>query len=316
MASSLYDVSLSTMWAKHNYPSLNDFFKAVRRLGFLKIELNHQITSAMLAGIDLKQYQFSSVHEPCPADISTETLKQRDWMVSSQDDECRRQGVRATQRSIDLAYELGAPVVVVHAGNVHNDLTLEKKLRALFEAGKNQAGEYQTLKEEMIKDRANLAGERLDAVKKSLAELLGYAARFGIRLGLENRYHYPDIPTPDEMGVLLDLAGPEQLGFIYDVGHAQAMDRLGFYPHEEWLKRYSSRIIGVHLHDVIGVNDHYAPGLGEVDFNWVAAYLPKDAFRTCELQPTNTTEQVKNGLKFLLEHGCIRSFKQRSGDSS
>lgn len=90
------------------------------------------------------------------------------------------------------------------------------------------------------------------------------------------------------MGELLALADPDQLSLIYDVGHAQAMDRLDFFPHEEWLPRYATRIIEVHLHDVIGVNDQYAPGLGEVDFNMVASYLPEDAIRTFELQAANS----------------------------
>ncbi|MGB7875343.1 MAG: hypothetical protein WBL25_13250, partial [Anaerolineales bacterium] len=34
-------------------------FKGTRRLGFSGIELNYQINSAMLAGIDLSQYHFS-----------------------------------------------------------------------------------------------------------------------------------------------------------------------------------------------------------------------------------------------------------------
>ena len=307
MSSPIYDVSLSTMWAKHNFASLSEFFMAARALGFNKIELNHQITSAMLKGINLKQYQFSSIHEPCPADISVEILKQRDWFISSQDEECRRQGVLAIQRSIDLAYDLGTPIVVVHAGNVHANLSLEKKLRALFEARKGKTDEYLSLKEEMIKDRASLAEARLEAVKKSLLELLSYAARFSIRLGLENRFHWLDIPTLDEMEILLELGGPDQLGFIYDVGHAQTLDRLGFFPHEEWFKRFASNIIGIRLHDVRGVVDHYAPGLGEVDFDRVAVYLPREAFRTCELQPSNTVEQVKNGLEFLVRHHCVRS---------
>jgi sugar phosphate isomerase/epimerase len=307
MSSPIYDVSLSTMWAKHNFASLSEFFMAARALGFNKIELNHQITSAMLKGINLKQYQFSSIHEPCPADISVELLKQRDWFISSQDEECRRQGVLAIQRSIDLAYDLGTPIVVVHAGNVHANLSLEKRLRALFEAGKDRTDEYLSLRKEMIKDRASLAEVRLEAVKKSLLELLSYAARFSIRLGLENRFHWLDIPTLNEMEILLELGGPDQLGFIYDVGHAQALARLGFFPHEEWFKRFASNIIGIHLHDVRGVVDHYAPGLGEVDFDRVAVYLPREAFRTCELQPSNTVEQVKNGLEFLVRHHCVRS---------
>jgi sugar phosphate isomerase/epimerase len=189
---------------------------------------------------------------------------------------------------------------------VSNDLSAEKELRKLFEAGKTKTDEYLEQEKNMMKRRADLIGPRLEAVKKSLLELLDYAAPLRIRLGLENRYHYFDIPSLDEMGELLVLADPERLGFIYDVGHAQTMDRLGFYPHEEWLRRYSPRIIETHLHDVVGVNDHHAPGLGEVDFDMVASYLPDDAIRTFELQATNSPEQVKAGLKYLIETGCVK----------
>jgi len=102
------------------------------------------------------------------------------------------------------------------------------------------------------------------------------------------------------------MAKSDRIGFIYDVGHAHTLDRLGFYPHKEWLERFSSRMIGMHLHDVIGIVDHYAPGLGEVDFDMIVPYLPENAFRTCEIQTFNAPEQVKAGLKFLAEHGCIK----------
>jgi len=118
-----------------------------------------------------------------------------------------------------------------------------------------------------------------------------------------------EFPSPNELEVLLGLAGPDRIGFIYDVGHGQVLDRLGFYSQEAWLKGCGARIIGTHLHDVVGTTDHYAPGLGEVDFDVVAAYLPERAFRTCEFQTFNTPEQVKAGLKFLVEHGCIQSLR-------
>jgi sugar phosphate isomerase/epimerase len=146
-----------------------------------------------------------------------------------------------------------------------------------------------------------------ESVKKSLSELLTHADRRGICLGIENRYHYLEYPGPDELDIFLGLGGPQQIGFIYDVGHAYTLDRLGFYPHEEWLQRFAARIIGTHLHDVIGTTDHYAAGLGEVNFSTVAAFLPENAFRTCEFQSFNTPEQVKAGLKVLVEHGCIKS---------
>ncbi|RPJ23879.1 MAG: HAD family hydrolase [Chloroflexi bacterium] len=305
----VYDASLSTMWAIKTLPNLADFFEFARRTGFARIELNHKVTSDMLAGIDLSRFQFSSVHEPCPADISADELKKRDWLISSTDEERRREGVKAIRRSIDLAHQLGAPAIVIHAGHAHPDSGPEKKLRALIAAGECESDEYRAIHGQMINARIAVAGAGFESVERSLVELLAYAGKFGICLGVENRYHYMEYPSPDELGILLNLAGPEQIGFIYDVGHAQTLDRLGFYRHEEWLKRFAPRIIGTHLHDVIGTTDHYAPGLGEVDFGMVAAYLPENAFRTCEFQTFNSPEQVKAGLKFLVEHGCIKSHR-------
>lgn len=301
-----FAASLSTMWAKKNFPKLSDFFEGARRLGFSKIELNHQINTSMLVDVDMRQYEFSSVHEPCPSDIPVDELKQRDWLISSPIEENRKHGVEAIKRSIDFAHQIRASVVVVHCGSVINDLSTEKALRRLIDAGKMETSEYLEQKQSMLKQRADLITPSFEAVKKSLLELLDYAATYRICLGLENRYHYFDIPSPDELGKLLSLAGPDQLGFIYDVGHAQVLDRLGFFPHEDWLHRYACRIVEVHLHDVIGVSDHYAPGLGEVDFGMVAPYLPEEAIRTVELQATNSPEQVKASLKYLVKIGIVK----------
>jgi FMN phosphatase YigB (HAD superfamily)/sugar phosphate isomerase/epimerase len=300
-----WNASLSTMWAKRKFPSLGDFFQAARRMGFAHIELNHQIDSAMLAGIEMDHTVFSSIHEPCPADISLDTLKVRDWLISAVDVENRRRGVAAVKRSIDLAYQLGAGTLVVHCGQIQADGSLEKELRALFDRGLAGSAEYQEKKERFQQMRASLVSPCLEAVQKSLSELLEYAGRFDLRLGLENRYHILDLPSLDEMEQLLQLADPDRLGFIYDAGHAQALDRLGFYPHKEWLERYAARMFGTHLHDVVGVNDHHAPGLGEIDYAAIAAFIPRDAFRTVELHPRNTPEQVHASLRFLAAHGCV-----------
>jgi len=300
------NASISTMWALKNYPDLNDFFKISKHLGFQKIELNHQIDSEMLSNTNLDHYQFSSIHEPCPANISTKELADRDWLISSHDDDARKHAVDIVKKSIDLANILGASTIVIHCGTIPCKVNYESKLRALFKAGDTQADGYQDIKARFIQYRQGQVIPRLKAVIKSLNELIDYANQFHVKLGLENRYHYLDIPSLDEMGKLLSLADSSQLGFIYDVGHAQSLDRLGFYPHEEWLKQYSSMMIGAHIHDVIGVTDHYAPGLGEIDFKVIAKYLPEDAFRTFEMLPGNTLAQVKHGLNYMVETGCIK----------
>ena len=183
----------------------------------------------------------------------------------------------------------------------------EAQLRKLFIEGKIHTDEYQGIVRQMVTSRRELAAPHLEAVKKSMLELLEAATRSGVRLGLENRYHYYEFPLPDEMEILLDLAGPEDLGMIYDVGHAEVLDRMGFIPNLNWLERFSQRIIGAHLHDVIALTDHQIPGMGEINFKTIAPYLPDQAFRTCEFHTKYSSAEVLAGMNFLAEQGCIHA---------
>jgi sugar phosphate isomerase/epimerase/FMN phosphatase YigB (HAD superfamily) len=301
------NAALSSMWGIKNFERLDDFFEAALRLGFAKIELNHQVSQKMLDGIDLPVGRFSSVHEPCPAEVPTRILTERDWLISATDEEKRAQGVNCVKRSIDLAQRLKAEVVVVHSGNVIGDHSQENRLRNLLAAGQKSTPEYDLVREEMLGTRQKLCMARFEAVKRSLRELLAYAGSRGVRLGLENRYHWMDFPGLDEMEELLDLAGPDRLGFILDTGHASALDKLGFFPQWQWLDRFGSRLIGIHLHDTIGVTDHLAPGLGDIDFDAIRPYLPENAFRTLELGTQNTFSQVKTGFNYLAKKGYFHS---------
>jgi HAD superfamily hydrolase (TIGR01549 family) len=304
---SRWKASLSTMWGSPQFPHLDGFLRSATEMGFSGVELNHEVNSAMLAAANLGLCPISSVHEPCPADVPTGRMAVLDWQVSSEDEHSRKQAVRMAKRSIYLARQVGAGLVVVHPGNIGGDRTLEKDLRALFNAGEVDSERYCQLRDHLIDRRSQLAAPRIEAALRSLYELLACARDEGIILGLENRYHYLDIPTPDEMERLLACGGPNELGLVYDVGHAQTMERLGFFTHEEWLRRFAGRIVEVHLHDVRGIDDHLAPGLGEVDFDGIAASLPRAALRTCELRPQNTPEQVVEGMGFLTRHRCVEA---------
>lgn len=310
----MYDVAFSTMWVRKNFPGLGDFMEAARRIGFARIELNHQMNSETLAEADLTRVKISSIHEPCPADIPLDTLKERDWLVSALDEENRIHGVEAVKRSILLAEQVGADYIVVHAGANNSSRNLERKLRLLVEHGQAGTDEFYALVEEMKAERQEKASRHFAAVRKSIRELLDFAAPRRVRLGIENRYHFLEIPSPDELQTLLEMGGPEQIGFVLDTGHAYALDRMGFYPFTGWLERFSNRIIGTHLHDVVGLTDHYAPGRGEIDFDLVGSYLPPEANRTCEFQVFNTFEQVKNGLNYLHDHHCIRLMDIKIGE--
>jgi sugar phosphate isomerase/epimerase len=298
-----FDIALSTMWAIGQFSSLADFLNAGRELGFARFELNHAVNSAMLDGLSMNG-TITSVHEPCPADPSMAVLKERNWLVSALDEQNRAQGVAAIRRSIDLAHRVGARVVVVHPGRVDIDPTLESTLVNLYQAGKSEQAEYASAKDRLVSARATNAPANMRSVRRSLLELAEHAAQRGVRLGLENRYHYHEIPLPDELDNLLDLGLGDVVGYWHDVGHAQVLQHLGLGTHEEWLRRFAGphgRMIGVHLHDVVGVTDHFAAGSGEVDWDMVAGYMPAGALRTCEFQSFNSSQQVAAGLKWLVD---------------
>ena len=292
------DIALSTMWAIGQFEKLADFFQAGQALGFAHFELNHGVDSAMLEGLSLNG-SIASVHEPCPADVSAGTLKERNWLISAEDEEERRRGVAAVEHSIDLAHELNAGAVIVHPGRVDVDPNLEFTLLALYRQGKAGRPEYAAARKRLVAARAARAAANMRSVRRSMLELAEYAARRGVRLGLENRYHYFEIPLPDELDELLHLGAGEIVGYWHDVGHAQVLENLGFGTHEEWLRRFAGQMVGIHLHDVVGVDDHRAAGLGEVDWSLVARYLPAGALRTCEFQPFNSPEQVRAALDLL-----------------
>jgi sugar phosphate isomerase/epimerase len=73
-----------------------------------------------------------------------------------------------------------------------------------------------------------------------------------------------------------------------------------------WLRSFHHRLIGAHLQDVNGLQDHFAPGLGEVDFSSLSPYLTDGILRSLEVSPDCTTAQIAHGLEVLVDHACIK----------
>ncbi len=301
----LYDVALSTMWHVDQQSSFNDAFQQSKRIGIARFELNHQVTVDQLEGWDRDHYYAVTVHDPCPAVVSLNELKKNDWLVSSIDETCRRKGVDVVKRTIDLAGRLGSKSVVLHVGSIQCDSTREKQLRKLYRQGLAGTPEYLGLKDELVTHRSKYAPVHLDAVIRSIEELIEYTRGSGVALGIENRYRFYDIPLPDEMETLLSLCEEPWYGFQLDTGHAITLERLGLCEEGIWLKKFSNRMIGVHLHDVDGISDHQVPGEGSVDFGAIGRFLPPNCYKTMEINPQATLEDLSAGMELLAAKGCI-----------
>ncbi len=304
----LYDVALSTMWHVDQAEPFNVTFDTARSIGISRFELNHQVTPKHLAGWDRNRNYVCTVHDPCPAPESLTVLKNNDVLVSSLDEGRRRQAVDLVKQTFDLAVSLGSRSIVLHTGTVQCDRSRDRQLRKMFEAGKNDSDEYARLRDEMVQHRAQYATGHLEAVKKSLQDIISFARGSGVTIGIENRYRYYDLPLPDEMEQLLALSDDSCFGFQLDTGHAHALETLGVCEKNTWMDRFSRRMIGVHLHDVRGLTDHQIPGKGDVDFTAIAAHLPENCYKTLEITPLATPEEIAVSLAFLEQSGCIASY--------
>ena len=85
------------------------------------------------------------------------------------------------------------------------------------------------------------------------------------------------------LALVLAACGGLPVGYWHDAGHGAKLDYLGFLEHEEFLRRYGPRIVGMHIHDTRAGRDHLAPGQGSTDFDMLARYLLPDTIRTLEL---------------------------------
>jgi sugar phosphate isomerase/epimerase len=164
---------------------------------------------------------------------------------------------------------------------------------------------YLRLRDQIIAARTRRQPPFFEAARRSLDELAALAIRYGLRLGVESRRQYREIPSFEELGILLADHAPATVGFWYDPGHVQVLANLGFHQHQPWLDLFAARIVGVHLHDVIGLRDHLLPGLGELDFAHIGRHLPADAVRTFELDWYYEEQELQTGLAHARAAGCV-----------
>lgn len=293
---SLHALSLSTMWMQHRFDRVTEFAAAARALGFGGIELSHIVTPAMLEGAELATLGARSIHFPAPIRPSPFGAP-AEALLSSPDESARRWAVVQGCDSIDLAVACGATAVCLHLGETPAVRYLEWALAQRYLGGQAGTPVYDAARRDVEADRRRVAGPAFDGARRSLDEMASYARPRGVRLGIESRVNYWQIPTLDELALLLADSDPAVVGFWYDGGHVQVLQNLGFHAHARWLDLFADRIIGVHFHDVIGLRDHLLPGQGEIDPDWMVARLPRDAALTCELDWYFDSEEIVMGAR-------------------
>ena len=298
-------LAISTSWNAYRFDDGEKLLFEISQLGFTSIELSFNLNSEMVDEIAASARRLKigigSLHNYCPIPdgLSRKQALPDCYSLASLDKEERFLALKYTKRSIDTASRLGAKVVVLHCGRVEvTDYT--RQLIDLYNQGKNNSAESLELKEKMIRERAFLADKFLAQALISIEELNAYARIKNVLLGIETRFYYREIPNIDEIGVMLNKFGSgSQVYYWHDTGHAQLMENLGLAKHKDFLERYGARLIGVHLHDISGCQDHLAPSRGQIDFNILKSYLKQSTLKVIEAHHPATAEELIMSRNFI-----------------
>ena len=299
-------LSFSTCWNSSRHTAGDAMLREIKtKLGFELIELGHGIRISLMPGIqkmyDAGEVRFSSLHNFCPLPVEVMGASPDCYTFSSSSPRERERAVRQTMQTIDFAERLGAPFVVLHLGRVPIKPVTDP-LIALVKAGEIYSRKYVRRKVEAVARREAAAPVSLENVKECLKPIMEHAAAKNIRLGIEGRRGYEEIPSEREIPPLLDELASAQVGYWHDFGHIQIKENLGFVDHAEWLRAIGPRTFGCHVQDCVWpAQDHQPPFAGDVDLEKLVPLLPAACLFVWEMSPRKTVEEIRRSITLWQE---------------
>ncbi|MDY6971593.1 MAG: TIM barrel protein [Thermodesulfobacteriota bacterium] len=297
-------LGISTCWWSNPSLSGDGIVADILELGFRGVELEYRITSSQyheMKPLLKKDITVLSIHNffPKPDDPRIKKGGGDLFLLSSTDRDERSKALEFTIRTIEHANDLEARAVVLHLGRVDMPNPIER-FRELFESSKTKNAEGLEFIEEQRDLRKSNKRKNLDAVLFSLDRLNREAEKHGVFLGIENRYYFHEIPNFEEIGIILREFEGGRLRYWHDVGHARALENLGVCTQRDILETYSNGMIGTHLHDIKGLDDHFAPGQGEIDFEEIKPFIKPDMIKIIEVHPKVDRDQLMQVQKEIM----------------
>jgi sugar phosphate isomerase/epimerase len=299
-------ISFSTCWNSHRHTDGEDMLREIVDLGFNRVELGHGIRISLMPGVqkmfDEGKIQFSSLHNFCPLPVEVLGASPDCYQFSSPSASERERAVKQTLQTIDFAERFQAPFVVLHLGEVRMQ-AITDSLIDMAKHGKLWSRGYVKKKIRAIKKREAAVASHLQRVKDCLRRVVDYAATKNVKLGIEGRRGYEEIPSEPELVALLDEIKSPQVGYWHDFGHIQIKENLTFLDHSEWLREIGPRAFGCHVQDCIWpAQDHQPPFAGSVDLDQLVPLLPRDCEFVWEMSPRKTPEEIQRSVKIWQEH--------------
>jgi len=281
-------LAISTMWNALKQQDGAALFDELKNLGFEAIELSRHLTPDQVEQLkpSLRGNPPCSIHNFCPILPGTsqaDAEKDRILLSSLNADE-RKEAVRRTLQTMELALELEVPTVVLHLGEVD---TYDRSylMTDLYTYGEREFEAFSQKVTEATEWRKRKEAKHRDAVLRSLDELNENALRMELCIAIENRPYYYQIPNFDEVGLFFEKFYGSPMRYWHDVGHAALQEKLGLCWADEWLAHYAAHLVGVNLHDLQDLNPYHPPGTGDLEWDEIFKQLPSEILKVLEIQP-------------------------------
>lgn len=275
-------------------------------MGFNNLELSHGMMITKLPGIQ-KAYKAGKfncvgVHNffPSPVEVMIDAPDAFEYTSHRSYD--RKRAMDMTLKTLDVAAEFDADYMVLHMGSVPmKPKKWTKKITQMVEdkIDVDTPKKYDKFKEKFIKKRRKIAKLYYARAIEALEEIAEKAAEVDVKLAVESRSRFEDMPNEEEMVTLQEhFKDNEHVGYWHDFGHVQLKHNIHLLNHEEWLASMSPYLLGCHVHDVYWPKrDHRVPLTGELDFKTLLKHVDPSLPHTWELSPTRDKEEILQAKK-------------------
>lgn len=300
--------TLSTNWNNDRLDDGAAIADEALALGFDALELGFRTQPEQIAGFKsrLDQMPVDSIHAYCPVPLGAPSGHPELHRLASRDADERALARILLKKTLACAKDLGAKVVVTHAGYadldgwlVNLDSEVLRKLLTLKDgkADPDRPVYVKYLAKAMARRRKR-GRKLLDLFRKELDVLLPDFQKAGVTLALENLPRLEGFPNVEEAEALMKDYADAPVRLWFDTGHARVREC------HKWsdgataiAMRVADHVCGMHLNDVKDFHDdHRQPGWGKVDFAALAPLAKRDILRVFEPHAPVTADELKASL--------------------
>ena len=301
--------ALSTNWNNARLSDGAAIADEALELGFDALELGFRTQPEQLAGFKsrLGAMPVDSVHAYCPVPIGAPSGHPELHQLAAKDDDERALARLLMRKTLACAAELGAKVVVTHAGYVDLDGFFvncgSDVLRRLL---KGPDGKFDPARPvyarhlKKAKARRRTRGLKLlEVFRRELDLLLPEFEKAGVTLALENLPRLEGFPNAEEGEVLMKAYAGAPVRLWFDTGHARVRECHGWSdPATAVAERVAPHVAGMHLNDVRDFrDDHRQPGWGGVDFAALKPLAQRDVLRVFEPHQPVSFDELRTALQ-------------------